>query len=213
VKPIDSCGVRKVAESDPQRVVALELVVPVRHEQQATGSFQPPAQQPDDVQRRLVGPMDVLHDDDERLAAQLEQCGGNLVRRAVRAENDSWPGLRDLQERSERTWSGDRVAGTTQDGKARRKLVAEPANERCLADACLAGDENEATGAAVRRRERGRERLEQRFALEQARSRRRRRHRHARIVLRPAPKVAAAPRLRSRPESEAKGAWTWPLSR
>ena len=58
------CASRELAEHDAQRVVALELVVAVGRDHQRRHARHAPAEQVHEVERRLVGPVQVLEDDD-----------------------------------------------------------------------------------------------------------------------------------------------------
>src|SRR3954462_5665463 len=59
----------QLAEDDPQRVAEVELVVAVGAEHERRRRVGLPGQQPHDVQGGLVGPVQVLEDEDRRRAA------------------------------------------------------------------------------------------------------------------------------------------------
>ena len=60
----------------------VELVVAIAHHEYGRDGFDPPPHDPEHVKRRLVGPMDVLENDDGRRGRceLLEQPAGNGVR-------------------------------------------------------------------------------------------------------------------------------------
>ncbi len=63
----------QLAEQDPERVRARQLVVAVRREHQRRHAAQPPGQHAQQVEGRLVGPVQVLEDQHHRLADGLRQ--------------------------------------------------------------------------------------------------------------------------------------------
>ena len=132
-------------------MVACELVVSVRDDDEAGRGPGLPAQQPHNVQCAFIGPVRVLHDDDECLAglrAAFEERRGDVVRSAPGAEGGpseaALRALGDLEERPERARRGQRVAASPEDARARRQLVAEAPNQRRLADTRLAAHEDQA---------------------------------------------------------------------
>ena len=61
-------GGRQLAQDEPQRMRAVELVVAVGRDHERLCVADPPAEDTQDVERRLVGPVHVLDDDDQRRA-------------------------------------------------------------------------------------------------------------------------------------------------
>ena len=59
-QPVGRVAARELAERDPQRVRAVELVVAVAGDDERGDGRDAPAEQAQDVERRLVGPVDVL---------------------------------------------------------------------------------------------------------------------------------------------------------
>ncbi len=64
---------RQLAEHPPQRVDTVELVVPIGREHERRDSFDPPDEQPQNVERGLVRPVQILEDEDARHPPQLTQ--------------------------------------------------------------------------------------------------------------------------------------------
>ena len=120
----------------------------------------------DRVQRRLVGPVDVLEHEDRRAGRPLELLDEqrlDLVRRGARRES-LCERRRDPAAKSRKGPSGrgivrsSHVPSSTRD--SRLEPLEETRDERRLADSRLAGDEDDPSVAALRRRVRGGERLE-----------------------------------------------------
>jgi hypothetical protein len=60
----DACSRRQVAEGPAERMRPLQLVGSVGNENESPEMLDPPSEQAEDVERRVVGPMDVLDDHD-----------------------------------------------------------------------------------------------------------------------------------------------------
>ena len=162
----------QLAEDDPQRVGSIELVVAIGRQHQRRQRLDAASEQAHDVERGLVGPVEVLeHDDARRPAAQLaRQRRDELARRrAVRGDRRELAAdlVGDVDERPERARRVQRVAGPPEHPD-RAAALAEGAHERRLADPGLAGDEDQPS-APLRshRAEQLVEDLELRGALEQ----------------------------------------------
>jgi hypothetical protein len=137
----------QLAEHDPERVGEVQLVVAVGGDHERGHGLDSPAEQPKDVQRRFVRPVEVLDDQDRRARGpQLAQelCGDRvwpglpadeLLQRAARL-------LGDVQERPQRAGSEERVTRAVEHS-CRRLLLQECTHERGLAPARLAADEDE----------------------------------------------------------------------
>jgi hypothetical protein len=138
----DAMGRRQVPEHEAQRVVALQRVVAVRRDHQRRHPLHPPAEQLHDVQRRLVGPVEILQDDHGRLpdrAAQRPEdlaggCAplGHLGQLAAHF-------VGDVDQRSERSRREERLARPGQHAAGPLPL-AERTHERRLADPSLAAE-------------------------------------------------------------------------
>jgi hypothetical protein len=162
---------RQVAE-DGAQLVERRGVVAVAEDEQCAGVADATAEVLDKVERRVVGPVHVLEDDDRRCRRprQLVEHGGEergaIARPRQRAAQRGAGRAGDVVERPERPRRRQRFARAPEHAAA-----AEPGGEaleqRRLADPRLAADED---GAAVTAR-RGigsvAERREQRLALEQ----------------------------------------------
>ena len=158
-EPLDRGRGREISERDAERVGAAELVVAVGDDGETGGFGVPPAEQPQHVHAPCVRPVRVLDDDDERLpvVAELQKPGGDVVCRGPRVEH---PVDRTWLQASAISRNGPRGRGVTsgshpppEDRRRVRQLLAEPADERRLADARLTADEDEAASAGLRRRE------------------------------------------------------------
>ena len=173
-QPVGRVAARELAERDPQRVGAVELVVAVAGDEQRRDGRDAAAEQAQHVERRLVGPVHVLEHDDRRLAAgQLAQqrrgdrVGGGAVGDGLRELAAGDRG--DVGQRSERGQREERVAVAPEDPRRLRPALAEAAQEHGLADAGLARHEHEPAARAARRLEGGVEHVELRCALEERR--------------------------------------------
>jgi hypothetical protein len=163
----------QLSEDDPQRVAKVELVVAIGAEHERRRRVGLPGQQPHDVEGGLVGPLQVLEDEDRRRAARelAQQRAGHLVRPRVARRGVSQVAaglLGDVDERPQRARREERVARAPKDPRGPAVLVDEAPCERGLAGAGLAGDEHEAAArAAAHAVEHPCERLELAGALEQ----------------------------------------------
>ena len=149
---------REVAEDDAQRVPRADLVVAVRREDQRARPPDPAAEEAEQVEGRLVGPVDVLEDrDGGPLPERLEQEREDPIARAGIAEQrrERRPELRrHVDERPERARGAHGVAAADEHPRGARHVLAEAAHQRRLADARLPADEHHGTGpdaAALRR--------------------------------------------------------------
>ena len=124
------------------------LVVPVRRDRRAPDAFDPAADHAQRVERRLVGPVHVLEDDDRR-AVQLGEDGPGGVAgvRSRERVGEPAPGLvGDVDERAEWARRGEVLARPCEDPCIRAR--AERADEAGLADTRLPADEHEAPALA-----------------------------------------------------------------
>ena len=147
----DSVNRGQASEDDAKRVGPAKLVVAIRRDDQRIEPLDPAGEEPNDVERALVGPVDVFqHDDRGRRPGELLD---ERVRKAVRvrtAANEvverSADRPRDVDERSQRPRHEERVARSREHRRALRHLRAETPQESALADARLACDEHETSG-------------------------------------------------------------------
>jgi hypothetical protein len=148
LQPGDGSDPRKLAEHDPQRVGAGHLLVSVAGDHQRRHLVDAAGEEPHDVERGLVGPVDVLeHEHRRRRRAELgEHRRRDVVRH--RPLLDAPPELpvghpRDVEERPERPWREERIARRPQNPGLRAAVRAEPAKQGRLADAGLTLDEDD----------------------------------------------------------------------
>ena len=155
---------RQLAERDAQRVVALELVVAVGDRDERRHRRDPACEQAEQVERRLVGPVQVLeHDDRWRAPPQLVEQRGQHVARPGAALDEVGQLAAclggDVEQRPERPRRVQRLARARE--HADGKVGAERVEERRLADPGLSGDEHEPPATALgHSREGARERVE-----------------------------------------------------
>ncbi len=133
-QPHDARRGRELAEDDAQRMVARDLVVAVRGDDERVRAVDAPPEHAQDIERGAVRPVHVL--EHERAAAR-EHRGRDRARLA---------GLEaDVEERPERRGRGQVLAGAAQHLAC---SFLERADERRLADAGLAPDEDEVAAFA-----------------------------------------------------------------
>ena len=116
------------------------LLRTARDDQAAPGAGQPAAQQRHEVQRGVVGPVQVLDDERAGIAAQLVEHGGQQVLpgRLERRRHPPADLTRDVMQRTHRPRRDQRVAGAPQHPPALR----HGRHERGLADPGLARDDH-----------------------------------------------------------------------
>jgi hypothetical protein len=159
------------AEHHPQRVVRGQALVPERGDQQQRQAAQPPAEEAQQVQRRLVGPVHVLDDDPQPgTGGQLPQQGREQ-RVAMHAGGHRGAQLTaqavgEVEQRPERARGEQAVARTP--GPLRvGQLGLELLEQRRLADAGLTRDQHQPTLTGARRLGVLRQRREERSPFEQ----------------------------------------------
>ncbi len=127
----DALGGRELAEDESEGIEAVELVVAVGREYERRRTAHPPAEHTHDVERRLVGPVDVLQDEHERppTVTRAEERGSDRVRTtSVDRLGDRARCLGgDLEDRPERRRREEGVAGAPEDRGGFAELVGEPA--------------------------------------------------------------------------------------
>ncbi len=164
----------EVAEQAVERMRPPELVVAEARCHDRRRALDPAREQPEQVERRLVGAVDVLeHEERRRLGCELAQERvGELVRPGVSAQRVGQlaaDAARDLDERAQRPRRLERDAAAPEDAGGMRP-DGHAAQERRLADAGLASHEHEPAGPARGVRERGFQRVHEVRAFEQLRS-------------------------------------------
>ena len=110
----------EVAENRPQRMVDGHRVAVGQHQEQRQGR-DPAGEEPHEVQRRLVTPVQVFDDQDVRRPAQgLEHGGEDLVLRRPRLQQSGHRGVelrRHVAQWAERARGDQRIAHSPQDSR------------------------------------------------------------------------------------------------
>ena len=131
----------------------VELIVAVAGDDEGWHRLHPAGEQPEDVERRLVRPVQVLEDEDCRGAfAQLVREGRHHVvwRTALHDRLElAADGLSNGDERPERTWREKRVAGAPKDPGRLAVHFAELPHEGRLADTCFTADQQDLPARAA----------------------------------------------------------------
>ena len=146
---------RESGEHRAERGVTRELVVPVGRDEQRRDALEPPAEEHEEVERGVVGPVHVLHDDDVPPGAGagrpelVEERGEHglaarpLVRRGGQPRRERAAGLPgDVVQRAECPWGQQRVAHADEHAGVGAVTADERPHERGLADAGLTRDEH-----------------------------------------------------------------------
>jgi hypothetical protein len=148
---------RELADHLLERMVDADLVVPVGADHERGHPADAPGEQGEHVERRLVGPVQILeHEHGRGVAAELAEQRGKDVRRCGVARKPGGEGaaglVGDIHQGPEGPRGEEAVAGAPE--HPRRCLpCAEDARQRGLADAGLAGDERQSSRPRLRRRE------------------------------------------------------------
>ena len=128
-------------------MVGRQLVIAVGDDQQRPGPVHPPTEERQQVQRRLIGPVGVLHHDDLPPLVQLvEARGEQLLPRAAGRQHGGEAAARlasQVVQRPERARGEERVARSDQEPGLGRVPLGESSDERGLADAGLARDKDD----------------------------------------------------------------------
>ena len=127
----------EVAEDDAQRMVAIHLVVAERRDDDRVGVGDPTAEEQQEIQGGLVGPVHVLEHGHRRRAAgqQVEERGEDGVPGRVRGHQPGQFAARaagDVPQWTQRTGRAQRFAGALEDAGRGRRRIGEPARScRC----------------------------------------------------------------------------------
>jgi len=138
----------QVAEGQAEQVRRAQTFVPVGGQQQDRHVPDPPAEETQQVDGGLVGPVDVLHDQHvqlARLADLSQQRAEQLLARglgAAQLQQLAAEPTGDVVERAERPRGEQAVAGSPVPGGL-GQVVFCPLDQCRLADARLAGDEHQ----------------------------------------------------------------------
>ena len=195
--PVDAGTRRELAEHGAQGVLAVHAVMAVARDDDRGDRLDAPHQQPQRIERRLVGPVDVLEYEHAwparpQLPAQgrrnlvgHDAAGDDFLELAARV-------LGDREQRPQGTRGEQRVATAPQHACPVAHIRPELPEQRALADACIAADEHEAAGRASHdrvqaSRQRGALPVTLQELARRVRCPGRRRQHHAAIVLAPEP--------------------------
>jgi hypothetical protein len=160
------------ADDRAEGVVDRQLVVAVADQQQRPGPLDPPAQEHQQVQGRLVRPVGVLHHDHPRpssLVQLVQERGEHGLPRVSGGEQPGQPaaGLPgDVVQRAQRPGREQRITNAEQEPGIRRPPLGEPPDQRRLADAGLARHQDD-TAPRGRRGQHAVQLLQQPSALKQ----------------------------------------------
>ncbi len=138
-EPDDTGRRRELAEHDPQRMVARDLVVPVGRDHERPRAVDAPAEHAQGVEGGAVRPVHVLEHEHAAAAERGRRDRAWLAR--LEAEVEEGP------QRGRRSEALARASGGIPDA------VREGAHERGLADARLAADEHEPPALRAERSE------------------------------------------------------------
>jgi hypothetical protein len=149
-------GRGEIAQQHAHRGLRRDLIGAAGQDQQDTAALEPAAEELHQIERRLVGPVDVLDDQQRRLAplAELVQQAGKQRRArrfAFELGQELAPQLaRDVIERAERRRREQGIAMALENAQAGRLRPHEPFDEGGLADAGLAAHQGDAAFAGAR---------------------------------------------------------------
>ena len=170
---LGAAGVRQVGDRLAEGMVLAGLVAPEGDHQQHGQQRDPPAEEAEQVERGMVGPVQVFPDQQEGalpVAERVQQggeeglavCPGADQRVDIGAEH---PG--HVLHRAERAGREQRVAAAEGGAPGVRRRRLEPADQRGLADAGFAGDEGDVPAPGPSRSGEGREQGKLPVALNQ----------------------------------------------
>ncbi len=150
---MDGGFVDEVAEHPPQRMEGIEGIVTVGHDHQSAGAGDPPADESEQIERCLIGPMCVFSDEHVR-SGRIPQGGEHgaedTVAGSLRVEHgfDLWPeGLGDVEQGSERAGHLETVAGDDRERRALANRLGEPLDQGSLSTTGFAAQEHEPASA------------------------------------------------------------------
>ena len=149
--PRDRSRRAQLPEHQCERVRAVELVVAVAGQDERGHGLDLACQQAHHVERRLVGPVEVLeHENGGASAGQLaDERAGDLVRPSVARDELLELAARQfgyVEQGAQRARREQRRAGAPEDPRRVAPLIAELPNQSGLADARLAPDEDHRPG-------------------------------------------------------------------
>ena len=168
----DRAPAGEIAEHAPQRMAGAQLVVAIGQHEQGRQLLDAAPEELHEVERRLVGPVQVLHDHHgrARLVPEGVEDGGEDGRaRDLGVEQRAqWPGQRlgDVSQRPQWARGEQGIARPPQHARRVTVQLGEALDERGLADAGLAADQHHASVPAGHLAESGAEGREHGLTLE-----------------------------------------------
>ena len=153
-EPVDRGKRCDLSEHGPQRMPAIQPIVPIRCDHHRRQAVRAPSEEPHDIERRLVRSVDVLEHENRRraLLEHTPNRRGDLVGNGAAFDGVRHVAarrLRNIDERPERTRREQHVARSPQNASRAVSVIAEFPNQGRLADAGLAGHQHHPTGAAI----------------------------------------------------------------
>ena len=143
------------AENAPQRMRRRQFVIAIRGDQEAACALNASPEEPYEVERGFVRPMQIFHDDRdeairlrERVDQPDEQLPARVLAGIVRIAGDGQRGG-DLVHRTEGARRLQRVATTPHRAVPASRNVGERFDQRALACAGFAAQEHELAGTAL----------------------------------------------------------------
>ncbi len=149
------CGFQwsQLAEHLAQWVIAIDLVVAVGADERASRVLDAPTHEAEEIQGRLVGPVDVLdhhHDGSDRGTEAVEHVSEDVDGLAARDVEISEPRVGvggEVEKGTQWPWRRQRVAGTL-DGQGRPVEGGdERVDECCLPRSRFTGDQHQRSGS------------------------------------------------------------------
>src|SRR6266702_2383503 len=166
-------GEQSVAGVVGRRVVVAEPVVAIRRDRQGRDAAQPTSEKPNQVERRLVGPVDVLDHHDGQPPGHVDlpeqRAEEGLARRAAAVAHGKQLAAqprRDVEQRTERA-RGEHAVAHSPCPYGVGQILLEALQQGGLADTGFAGYEHQAASTATRVLGVLRQRGQEGFAFEQ----------------------------------------------
>ncbi len=165
-------GWGKVSEHGAQRMLGPHLIVTVGDDQHDGEMPQAAPEELDQIERRLIGPVNILDDEDRRRGTprQVVDCcieDDVAVGRRLKGGAECLPRLpRHVVERRQGMGREERLAASPEHARGRALAVHELLQERGLADPGLAAHERHASRSTRHALERGGELVQVQLSLE-----------------------------------------------
>ena len=139
----------EATEHDPQGMGRANLVVAIGREQEGARRGDAPPEEAEEIERRLVGPMDILEDDQRRRRSSGEHAkegAEDLIARGTGRElagDVAVHGVGDVNEWAERAGGRERIADAGEGACGGTESLAKVVTEGGLAYSSLAAEEKE----------------------------------------------------------------------